>query len=88
MTDLINLVFEIQFNFFRRFLTVDHKFSTKFKSGEFLSHSKKFIFIFFNPINAGLFFAFYVRGGGGVGGGGGGGGVGSIRPDTLAANNF
>ena len=30
----------------------------------------------FNPIKAGLFFAFYVRGGG------------SIRPDTLAANNF
>ena len=30
----------------------------------------------FNPIKAGLFFAFYVRGGG------------SIRPNTLAANNF
>ena len=33
----------------------------------------------FNPIKAGLFFAFYVPGGGGGG---------SIRPDTLAANNF
>ena len=65
-----------------------------FQSNTLNSFSEEAAILSFNPINpikAGLFFAFYVRGGGGgggVGGGGGGGGGGSIRPDTLAANNF
>ena len=37
----------LQHNFFKRFLTMDHKFSIGFKSGEFPGHSKIHIFTFF-----------------------------------------
>ena len=50
MTDLFNLVFVVQSNFFRRFLTMDYKFSIGFKLGEFSGHSKTFIFIFLNNL--------------------------------------
>ena len=47
MTGLIILVFMVQSNFFRRFLTMDYRFAIEFKLGEFPGQSKTFIFIFF-----------------------------------------
>ena len=46
----MSLILLVQSIFLRRFLTIDHKFSIGFKSGEFPSQSDTIVFIFFEPI--------------------------------------